>query len=186
MDKSLRAGHSCEDFFNEQVSIHQHGTAKDAWVIRCHGDRDRRNRRRRHIRSDRHSCRSCRSCAAPVPVDQCGHISAFTAVSFAQLAAFIPKEGGGYEFAHELVSPFAGFIAGWLWLLANVVIGVVVSIRFASYLQLFIPLPPHLIAPAACLVITVINYLGAKDSSLVNNILVSVKLLILVFLWFSA
>ncbi len=34
-------------------------------------------------------------------------ISAFTALSFAELAAFIPKEGGGYEFAHELVSPFA-------------------------------------------------------------------------------
>ncbi len=108
-------------------------------------------------------------------------ISAFTAISFAQLAAFIPKEGGGYEFAHELVSPFAGFIAGWIWLLANVVIGVVVSIGFASYLQLFIPLPLHVIAPAACIIITFVNYLGAKNSSLVNNILVSVKLLILAF-----
>jgi APA family basic amino acid/polyamine antiporter len=95
-------------------------------------------------------------------------ISAFTAISFAQLAAFIPKEGGGYEFAHELVSPFAGFIAGWIWLLANVVIGVVVSIGFASYLQLFIPLPLHVIAPVACLIITFVNYLGAKNSSLIS------------------
>ena len=62
-------------------------------------------------------------------------ISAFTALSFAELASFIPKEGGGYEFAHELVSPFAGFIAGWLWLLSNVVVGAVVSLGFAIILQ---------------------------------------------------
>ncbi len=40
-------------------------------------------------------------------------ISAFTALSFAELAEFIPKEGGGYEFAHELISPFAGFFCGF-------------------------------------------------------------------------
>jgi len=37
-------------------------------------------------------------------------IAAFTAISFAELSIHIPKEGGGYEFAHELISPFAGFI----------------------------------------------------------------------------
>lgn len=108
-------------------------------------------------------------------------ISAFTALSFAELAAFIPKEGGGYEFAHELISPFAGFIAGWLWLLSNVVVGVVVSIGFASYLALFIPLPVHVVAPLACLAVMLVNYLGARESSLVNNVLVTVKLIILAF-----
>ncbi len=108
-------------------------------------------------------------------------ISAFTALSFAELSEFIPKEGGGYEFAHELISPFAGFISGWLWILSNVVAGVVVSIGFASYLALFIPFPVNvnLIAALACLAVTFINYLGARDSSLVNDILVVIKLIIL-------
>ena len=35
-------------------------------------------------------------------------VSALTAMSFAELATRIPKEGGGYEFAHELVSPLGG------------------------------------------------------------------------------
>jgi len=108
-------------------------------------------------------------------------ISTFTALSFAELAQFIPKEGGGYEFAHELISPFAGFISGWLWILSNVVTGVVVSIGFASYLALFIPLPVNVIATVACLGVMMINYLGARDSSLINDILVILKLLILAF-----
>ncbi len=108
-------------------------------------------------------------------------ISAFTALSFAELAAFIPKEGGGYEFAHELISPFAGFIAGWLWLLSNVVVGAVVSLGFASYLTLFIPLPVNLVAGLACLAITLINYLGARELGSANNALVVLKLLILAF-----
>jgi len=90
-------------------------------------------------------------------------ISAFTALSFADLASFIPKEGGGYEFAHELVSPFAGFIAGWLWLLSNVVVGAVVSLGFVSYLAVFIPLPVNVVAGLACLAIMLINYLGGRE-----------------------
>jgi len=108
-------------------------------------------------------------------------ISGFTALSFAELAHSIPKEGGGYQFARELISPFAGFISGWLWILSNVVTGVVVALGFASYLSLFLPFPVNvnLLAALACLVVTFINYLGARDSSLVNDILVIIKLLIL-------
>jgi APA family basic amino acid/polyamine antiporter len=108
-------------------------------------------------------------------------ISGFTALSFAELAHSIPKEGGGYRFARELISPFAGFISGWLWILSNVVTGVVVSLGFASYLALFLPFPVNvnLVAALACLVVTFVNYLGARDSSLVNDILVIIKLLIL-------
>jgi len=110
-------------------------------------------------------------------------ISGFTALSFAELAQAMPEEGGGYKFAHELISPFAGFISGWLWILSNVVTGVVVSLGFASYLALFIPFPVNVnvIAALACLVVTLINFLGARGSSLINDILVIIKLLILAF-----
>ena len=106
-------------------------------------------------------------------------IAAFTALSFAELSMRIPKEGGGYEFAHELISPFAGFITGWLWLISNVVVGAVVSLGFAHYFALFVPVPVHVIAVVACVMITTINYLGARDLEIVNNILVVFKLFIL-------
>ncbi len=107
-------------------------------------------------------------------------IAAFTALSFAELSILIPKEGGGYEFAHELISPFAGFITGWLWLLSNVVVGAVVSLGFAHYFALFFPIPVHITAVIACIIIITINYLGARDLEVVNNVLVVFKLFILV------
>jgi len=106
-------------------------------------------------------------------------IAAFTALSFAELSVLIPKEGGGYEFAHELISPFAGFITGWLWLLSNVVVGAVVSLGFAHYFALFFPIPVHITAVVACISIITINYLGARDLGVVNNILVVFKLFVL-------
>src|SRR5512136_904753 len=106
-------------------------------------------------------------------------IAAFTALSFAELSILIPKEGGGYEFAHELISPFAGFITGWLWLLSNVVVGAVVSLGFAHYFALFFPIPVHITAVIACIIIITINYLGARDLEIVNNILVVFKLFVL-------
>jgi APA family basic amino acid/polyamine antiporter len=108
-----------------------------------------------------------------------GGIAAFTALSFAELSALIPKEGGGYEFAHELISPFAGFITGWLWLLSNVVVGAVVSLGFAHYFALFFPIPVHITAVVACIIIITINYLGARDLEVANNALVVFKLFIL-------
>lgn len=107
-------------------------------------------------------------------------IAAFTALSFTELSILIPKEGGGYEFAHELISPFAGFITGWLWLFSNVVVGAVVSLGFAHYFALFFPIPVHITAVIACIIITTINCLGAKDLEVVNNALVVFKLFILV------
>jgi basic amino acid/polyamine antiporter, APA family len=106
-------------------------------------------------------------------------VSALTALSFVHLSAFIPREGGGYEYAHELVSPFGGFISGWMWLLSNIVAGAAVALGLAGYLALYIPLPVNLMAAIACIGITAINYWGVKESSVLNNVLVIFKLFVL-------
>src|SRR5512136_2442978 len=64
-----------------------------------------------------------------------GIIASFTALNFAQLSAYMPREGGGYEFTYHLISPYAGFISGWMWVFSNVFIGAAVSIGFAQYLS---------------------------------------------------
>jgi APA family basic amino acid/polyamine antiporter len=38
-----------------------------------------------------------------------GTVASFTAFSFAELGSAIPKQGGAYTYAYELISPFAGF-----------------------------------------------------------------------------
>lgn len=111
-----------------------------------------------------------------------GAIAFLTGLSFAKLTAWQPVEGGAYEYGRQLVSPFVGFLAGWMWLVANTFTGAAVSLGFAAYLSSAVPgVPTSIVAAVICLVFTGLNLIGAKQSASVNNIFVAVKLLILAF-----
>ena len=111
-----------------------------------------------------------------------GVIAVFSAMSVAELGAYLPKEGGTYAYAQKLISPFAGFIAGWIWVFSNIFVGAAVSLGFAHYfVTLFPAVPVKIIAVVICLVFIIINYIGLKESVLFNNILVTAKVLILLF-----
>jgi len=109
-------------------------------------------------------------------------ISIFTALSFAELTAWQPKEGSIYEYAYQLISPFAGFLTGWMWILSNTFAGAAVSLGFAHYLTALFPiLPAKWIAAILCIAFTTLNFYGIRQSALINNFLVVAKLLILAF-----
>jgi len=55
-------------------------------------------------------------------------------MSSAQLAAAHPVSGGTYEYGYRLVSPLAGFAAGWFFLCAKSASAATAAIGFASYL----------------------------------------------------
>ena len=95
-----------------------------------------------------------------------GIVASFTAFSFAELGSAIPKEGGAYEFAFELISPFAGFLVGCLWLLAQIVAGAAISLGFASYfIAIFPMLSLKTVAVVAALILTGLNLIGIKQSA---------------------
>jgi len=111
-----------------------------------------------------------------------GVISLFSAVSVAELGRCMPVEGGTYAFARDLISPYMGFIAGWIWIFSNIFVGAAVSLGFAQYFVTFFPgLPVKPVAVVVCLIFLALNYAGLKESALVNNLLVSIKVLILLF-----
>ncbi|MCW3984136.1 MAG: APC family permease [Candidatus Bathyarchaeota archaeon] len=111
-----------------------------------------------------------------------GIIAFITATSFSKLTAWQPVEGGAYEYGRQLVSPYAGFLAGWMWLVANTFTGAAVSLGFVYYLSAAIPgLPVNVVAAVMCLVFTALNLVGAKESAAVNNIFVAIKLSVLAF-----
>lgn len=111
-----------------------------------------------------------------------GIIAVFSAMSVAELGAYMPEEGGTYAYAQKLISPFAGFTAGWIWIFSNIFVGAAVSLGFAHYfVTLFPAVPVKIIAGIICLIFIIINYLGLKESVLFNNILVTLKVLILLF-----
>jgi len=109
-------------------------------------------------------------------------ISLFTALSVAELTAWQPKEGSIYEYTYQLISPFAGFLTGWMWILSNTFAGAAVSLGFAHYLTALLPiLPANWIAAILCIAFTMLNFFGIRQSALINNFLVVAKLLILAF-----
>ena len=109
-------------------------------------------------------------------------ISLLTALSFAELTAWQPKEGSIYEYTYQLISPFAGFLTGWMWILSNTFAGAAVSLGFAHYLTALFPiLPANWIAAIICIAFTALNFFGIRQSALINNFLVAAKLLILAF-----
>jgi APA family basic amino acid/polyamine antiporter len=111
-----------------------------------------------------------------------GVIAFITAWSFARLTAWQPVEGSVYEYGRQLVSPYAGFLAGWMWLVANTFTGAAVSLGFAYYLTAAFPsLPSNIVAAVVCLAFTGLNLVGAKESAGVNNVLVAIKLAVLAF-----
>lgn len=109
-----------------------------------------------------------------------GLVASLTAFSFAELGSAIPKEGGVYAFAFELISPLAGFVMGFLWLFGQIVAGAAISLGFASYFVAIFPMfQIKTVAVIVALILTGLNLIGIKQSATVNNVLVVVKLAIL-------
>ncbi|MEM3731081.1 MAG: amino acid permease [Candidatus Bathyarchaeia archaeon] len=109
-------------------------------------------------------------------------VSVFTALSFCELTAWQPREGSIYEYVYQLISPFAGFLTGWMWVISNTFAGAAVALGFAGYLHALFPVfPQNWAAALLCFLFTVLNFLGIRQSALLNNILVAAKLSILGF-----
>ncbi len=109
-----------------------------------------------------------------------GVVASFTAFSFAELGSAIPKEGGAYEYALELISPSVGFVVGCLWVSAQVVAGAAISLGFAGYfVSVFPGVSLKMVAVIIALMLTGLNLVGAKQSTIVNNVLVFIKVAVL-------
>jgi APA family basic amino acid/polyamine antiporter len=109
-------------------------------------------------------------------------VSLLTGLSAAELSRMYPRSGGVYVFAREAISDFSGFLVGWVWLFSNIVSGATVAVGFGHYLTFFFPrLPTGAGAGIVVVAVVLINLLGAKESSRLNNVLVLFKIAILLF-----
>ncbi|AGN02530.1 cationic amino acid transporter [Salinarchaeum sp. Harcht-Bsk1] len=74
--------------------------------------------------------------------------TAFTGLSYAELAAAIPKSGGGYAFVRETFDDLASFLMGWMLWFAYMIAGALYALGFApNFLELLhvygLVAPPH-------------------------------------------
>jgi len=70
----------------------------------------------------------------------------------AQLAAIYPQLGGTYEYGYQVLHPWLGFAADWMFLASKLAVGGTVALGFAGYLSALIPgIPERPVAIAAAL-----------------------------------
>ncbi len=138
-----------------------------------------------------------------------GIVSAFAALCYSEVASRIPIAGSAYTFAYASLGEFIAWIIGWDLVLEYALGAATVSIGWSGYFVTFlknvfgIVIPPSLqqsyweqatsgaivhgtgfINLPAFLIICLIGvllYRGTRESALVNNIIVVVKLAIVLF-----
>ncbi len=111
-----------------------------------------------------------------------GVIAIFTALSFASLGSRIQKEGGEYQFIYIAFGRQIGFLGGLFWIFSTAIAATTVSIAFASYFTALLPVfEVRFVAAAACIGFMLIDVVGIRISSGVNNALVLVKVGVLAF-----
>ncbi|MEK6979737.1 MAG: amino acid permease [Candidatus Micrarchaeota archaeon] len=114
-------------------------------------------------------------------------VAILTGLTSAELSRRFPTSGGAYLFAKKTLSDSAGFIVGWVWLFSNITVGATVAVGFAYYLKFFVPsMPTNIGAAIAVILATFIHLAGMKETSKINNLLVIIKILILLFFVGSA
>lgn len=109
-----------------------------------------------------------------LPIVVAGLLAACNALSSAQLAARYPVSGGTYEYGYELLTPAAGFAAGWLFLCAKSASAATAALQVTNYV---LDRPAPLPALGIVAVMTVLVISGLRRSTWMNTALVAITII---------
>lgn len=108
-------------------------------------------------------------------------LATLNGLSSAQLAATYPVSGGTYEYAYREVGPYAGFTAGWMFLVAKsasaatAAMGTITYVEYITDLSL-LPWMRTALALGVIVVFTALVSGGIQRSNRVNTVVVSITL----------
>src|SRR5438874_2538568 len=86
------------------------------------------------------------------------------ATSSARLAARHPASGGTYVYGRERLGDFWGYLAGWAFVVGKTASCAAMALTVGSYVW---PGQAHVVAVAAVVALTAVNYAGVRKSMLV-------------------
>ncbi|ADJ14691.1 amino acid permease [Halalkalicoccus jeotgali] len=119
-----------------------------------------------------------------------GVIALFTALSASELGTAMPKAGGAYFYINRALGPLFGSIAGWGNWIGLTFASAFYMFGFGEYVAAFVAVPgislgplalagPEIIALLGATFFTTVNYVGAKETGKLQNVIVGVLVLIL-------
>jgi len=120
-----------------------------------------------------------------------GGIALFTALSASELGTAMPRSGGAYFYVNEALGPLFGSIAGWANWLGLAFASAFYMVGFGEYVVAIAGLPDGFVVASvtvpwikfigllAATLFVLVNYIGAKETGRLQNIIVVVLVLIL-------
>jgi APA family basic amino acid/polyamine antiporter len=109
--------------------------------------------------------------AVLIAIPAAGLVAVFNGLSSAYLAGRFPVAGGTYEYAYRTIGPRAGFIAGWLFVLAKTASAATAGLGIALYLGIE---ARAAIALGAIALMTILLLGGLRRTAVVNAVLVGI------------
>lgn len=109
-------------------------------------------------------------------------ISAFSGLSYAELASAMPSAGAEHHFLRQALPkvPAAAFAVGLFIAVHGAATFATVGLTFGNYLQTFVAMPPVLAALGLMAIATLINIAGVTKASSVSAVLTTVQVLCLI------
>ncbi len=116
-------------------------------------------------------------------------VALFAGLSYSELSALYPKAAAEYTFVkNAFKSHFFGFIIGWLTAITSIIVAATVALGFGGYLTKFVDLPITIGAILLIGILSIVNFIGIKESAWANTIFALITaggLVLIIFLGFT-
>jgi len=104
-------------------------------------------------------------------------VAAFTALSYGELSSMFPSAAAEYEYVKNAIGRRVAFVIGWLIILSAVISSSAVAIGFGNYLAVLVNIPPIVSAIGLLIVLSLLLFIGIKESAWVAIIFTSIEAL---------
>ena len=113
-------------------------------------------------------------------------IASFTGLCYAKRSSVYPTAGAEYDYVGEATgNKFLAFVVGWLVILSAIISVAAVALGFGGYLQALTGVPAVMYAAVLIAAMSVINFMGIKESIVANVVLTAIEVagvVIIIFL----
>ncbi len=104
-----------------------------------------------------------------------GVIAAFTALSYAELSSIFREDAGEYDYVNKTMGKTTAIITGLIVLFLGIFTAATVSLAFGGYFNKLLGTPILITGIGLLLAMTLINYMGIKESAIMNLIFTAIE-----------
>ncbi len=105
-------------------------------------------------------------------------VSSFTGLSYAELSSMYPKAAAEYVYVKRASeNPLLAFLTAWMIIITGVISASTVALGFAGYFSQLFHTPEILVAVTLIAILSLVNYIGIKESAKANILFTFVEAL---------